>query len=120
MKINKRMINETALKRQMLNEYLQFASSRSLEKSENFNLTNLIIDIIKKYENKKITSDISENVLPAEEFENQVEKWNAKKIEDSLPYIYKNQIKPYIPAEDETFCISSIESIPAFILPVFS
>ena len=38
----------------MLNEYLQFASSRSLEKSENFNLTNLIINIIKKYENKKI------------------------------------------------------------------
>jgi hypothetical protein len=53
------------------------------------------------YKNKKGYTDISENVLPAEEFENKIEKWDAKKIEDSLPYIYKNQIKPYIPAEDE-------------------
>ena len=47
----------------MLNEYLQFASSRSLEKNENFNLTNLIIDIIKKYENKNISSEINKNIF---------------------------------------------------------
>ena len=61
--VSKKLSDDVQEMEKMLNEYLQFASSRSLEKSENFNLTNLIIDIIKKYENKKITSDISENVF---------------------------------------------------------
>ena len=61
--ISKKLSNDVSEMEKMLNEYLQFASSRSLEKNENFNLTNLIIDIIKKYENKKITSDISENIF---------------------------------------------------------
>ena len=47
----------------MLNEYLQFASFRSLEKNEKFNLADLIINIIKKYENKNITSEITKNIF---------------------------------------------------------
>ena len=61
--VSKKLSDDVQEMEKMLNEYLQFASSRSLEKSENFNLTNLIINIIKKYENKKITSDISENIF---------------------------------------------------------
>ena len=61
--ISKKLSNDVSEMEKMLNEYLQFASSRSLEKNENFNLTNLIIDIIKKYENKNITSEINENIL---------------------------------------------------------
>ena len=61
--ISKKLSNDVSEMEKMLNEYLQFASSRSLEKNENFNLTNLIIDIIKKYENKKITSNINENIF---------------------------------------------------------
>ena len=44
----------------MLNEYLQFTSSSYAEKDEMFNLTELIDDVIKKYNNK----NISKNLLP--------------------------------------------------------
>jgi len=38
----------------MLNEYLQFSRSSFKEKNEKFNLSELIVSIIKKYENKNI------------------------------------------------------------------
>ncbi|WP_440910159.1 ATP-binding protein [Candidatus Pelagibacter sp.] len=44
----------------MLNEYLQFTSSSYVEKDEMFNLSELIEEIIKKYNNKKI----SHNLIP--------------------------------------------------------
>ena len=44
----------------MLNEYLQFTSSSFLEKDEQFDLSNLIDLIVKKYNNKNILS----NLLP--------------------------------------------------------
>ena len=44
----------------MLNEYLQFTSSSYAEKDEMFNLTELIDDVIKKYNNE----NISKNLLP--------------------------------------------------------
>ncbi len=44
----------------MLNEYLQFTSSSYSEKDEMFNLSELIKDIIEKYNNK----NISQNLIP--------------------------------------------------------
>ena len=41
----------------MLNEYLQFTSSSFLEKNEEFNLSNLITEIIDKYNNDNISSE---------------------------------------------------------------
>ena len=41
----------------MLNEYLQFSRSNFTEKSEKFNLSELIMSIVKKYENKNILVD---------------------------------------------------------------
>ena len=46
----------------MLNEYLQFTSSSYLEKNEQFNLSNLISEIIKKYNNTNITSNVSSDI----------------------------------------------------------
>ena len=46
----------------MLNEYLQFTSSSYLEKDEQFNLSELINNAIKKYNNKNITRDITEGI----------------------------------------------------------
>ena len=43
----------------MLNEYLQFTSSSYLEKDEKFNLSKLIDQIVKKYDNKNISTDLS-------------------------------------------------------------
>ena len=41
----------------MLNEYLQFSRSNFTEKSEKFNLSELILSTVKKYENKNILVD---------------------------------------------------------------
>ena len=46
----------------MLNEYLQFTSSSYLEKNEHFNLSQLIDETIKKYNNNNISSNLSSNV----------------------------------------------------------
>tara|TARA_B100001063_G_scaffold154071_1_gene143753 strand:+ start:1082 stop:2401 length:1320 start_codon:yes stop_codon:yes gene_type:complete len=42
----------------MLNEYLQFTSSSYLEKNEHFNLTELMNQTIKKYNNQNISSNL--------------------------------------------------------------
>ena len=46
----------------MLNEYLQFSSNRSNEKSEKFNIAELISATIKKYENEKITFNCEDQI----------------------------------------------------------
>ena len=46
----------------MLNEYLQFTSSTYLEKNEKFDLSNLILQTIDKYNNKNISLNIADNV----------------------------------------------------------
>ena len=46
----------------MLNEYLQFTSSSYLEKDEKFDLSKLIDQIVKKYDNKNISTDLSSEV----------------------------------------------------------
>ena len=47
----------------MLNEYLQFSKNRSSEKGEKFNLSKLLDNTIKKYNNKNIVTEISQNIL---------------------------------------------------------
>ena len=42
----------------MLNEYLQFTSSSYIEKDETFNLSELVEEIIKKYNNKNISKEV--------------------------------------------------------------
>ena len=46
----------------MLNEYLQFTSSSYLEKNEKFNLSDMMNEIVKKYNNSNITLNISSNI----------------------------------------------------------
>ncbi len=46
----------------MLNEYLQFTSSSFMEKDELFNISDLIDEIIGKYNNENITKEISPRV----------------------------------------------------------
>ena len=47
----------------MLNEYLQFTSSSYLEKNDIFNLSELIKEIVKKYDNQNINIHITNEVL---------------------------------------------------------
>ncbi len=46
----------------MLNEYLQFTSSSYLEKDEQFNLSDLINEIVEKYNNKNIAANITPKI----------------------------------------------------------
>ena len=46
----------------MLNEYLQFTKSSYSEKNETFNITELIEDIIEKYQNKNISSELNPRI----------------------------------------------------------
>ena len=46
----------------MLNEYLQFTSSSYLEKDENFNLSELIENIVEKYKNHNISKNIPSEI----------------------------------------------------------
>ena len=46
----------------MLNEYLQFTSSSYLEKDEQFDLSDLINEIVEKYNNKNISANITPKI----------------------------------------------------------
>ena len=60
--ITKKLSDDVQEMEKMLNEYLQFASSTFSEKTERFDIKNLIENIIKKYENKNITSELLKDV----------------------------------------------------------
>ena len=47
----------------MLNEYLQFASSGFSEKTEKFNIADLILSSIDKYENKNISTNLDKTII---------------------------------------------------------
>ena len=47
----------------MLNEYLQFASSGFAEKTEKFNMAELILNSIDKYENKNISTNLDKTII---------------------------------------------------------
>ena len=60
--ISKKLSDDVTEMEKMLNEYLQFSSTRSIEKTENFNLSELLITTVAKYENNEITTDIPKTV----------------------------------------------------------
>ena len=60
--IEKKLSADVQDMEKMLNEYLQFASTRSNEKTETFDMTDLIENTIKKYENKNITSKLTKDI----------------------------------------------------------
>ena len=107
----------------MLNEYLQFTSSSYLEKDEMFNLTELIDEVVQKYDSKNISKKLSpriylngrknlikrcinnliDNAIKyGDKINIELNKNNASlfiKIEDNGPGIdeseYKNVFKPF-------------------------
>ena len=48
------------------------------------------------YKNAKGYTDISDNVVPGEPFENIVETFKESDLEGLMKYTYTNRIKPYI------------------------
>jgi len=60
--ISKKLSDDVTEMEKMLNEYLQFASLRSTEKTETFDLSDLLKTTVMKYEKKEIVTDIPENI----------------------------------------------------------
>ena len=60
--ISSKLVEDINEMEKMLNEYLQFTSSTYLEKDELFNLSELVNQIIKKYNNENISCNILESV----------------------------------------------------------
>jgi len=61
--ITKKLSNDVDEMEKMLNEYLQFSKSNFTEKNETFNLSELIIEIVNKYENQNIIINVENEVL---------------------------------------------------------
>ena len=61
--IEKKLSDDVIEMEKMLNEYLQFSSSRSNEKSENFDISDLISKTVSKYETKKIFFEKKSEIL---------------------------------------------------------
>ena len=61
--IVKKLSNDVLEMEKMLNEYLQFASSGFSEKTEKFNMTELIVNTIEKYGNKNISTELDKTIV---------------------------------------------------------
>ena len=90
--ISKKLSKDVQEMEKMLNEYLQFASSHSNEKTERFNLTNLVENIINKYETKNITSDLNKNIY-LEGRKILIERCLGNLIDNGIKYAIKVHIK---------------------------
>jgi len=76
----------------MLNEYLQFTSSSYLEKDETFNISELIENIIKKYENIDISTELAARVYMNGR-KNLIKRSINNLIDNSIKYANKIYIK---------------------------
>ncbi len=76
----------------MLNEYLQFTSSSYIEKDEMFNLSDLIMEIIKKYDSKNISQDLISRVY-FNGRKNLINRCLNNIVENALKYANKVHVK---------------------------
>ncbi len=76
----------------MLNEYLQFTSSSFIEKDELFDLSELIIEIINKYNNKNISKNIPSRIY-LNGRKNLIKRCLNNLIENSIKYGNKLNIE---------------------------
>ena len=83
--IAKKLSDDVQDMEKMLNEYLQFASIKSVEKTEKFDITDLIENTIKKYENKNITLELT-NAVYINGRKNLIERCINNLIDNSIKY----------------------------------
>ena len=90
--IVKKLSDDVQEMEKMLNEYLQFASSRSEERTETFDITDLIEKTIKKYENTNITSELTERIRMFGR-KNLIQRCLNNLIDNGIKYANKINIK---------------------------
>ena len=91
----------------MLNEYLQFTSSTYLEKDEEFNLSELIDFVVKKYDNKNISTNLTSKIY-FNGRKNLIERCINNLIDNAIKYggkvnieLIKNNNNLFIKIEDD-------------------
>jgi len=87
----KKMGDDIEEMERMLNEYLEFSRHQKNEETEIVNLNDIIKDVLTKYENKKISSDI-ENNLTINIRPNSIKRCLANLIDNGLAYGKKVEI----------------------------
>jgi len=87
----KKMGDDIEEMERMLNEYLEFSRHQKNEETEIVNLNDIIKDILSKYENKKISSNI-ENNLTINIRPNSIKRCLANLIDNGLAYGKKVEI----------------------------
>ena len=87
----KKMGDDIEEMERMLNEYLEFSRHQKNEETEIVNLNDIIKDILSKYENKKISSNI-ENNLTINIRPNSIKRCLANLIDNGLAYGEKVEI----------------------------
>ena len=91
-KISNKLSEDVNEMEKMLNEYLQFASLGSREKTEKFDLYNLIKSTVKKYDNSNIFLEISTQIL-FDGRKNLIQRCINNLIDNSIKYANKLRIK---------------------------
>ena len=87
----KKMTDDIEEMERMLNEYLEFARYQKNEETQMLNLNNVIKDVIKKYENKKISVSVEEN-LEISMRPNSIKRCLINLIDNGLSYGKKVEI----------------------------
>ena len=90
--LSKKMSHDIDEMERMLNEYLQFTSSSYSEKDTAFNLSVLIENIINKYKNNSISSEITPDIYMNGR-ENLVQRSINNLIDNAIKYAKKISIK---------------------------
>ena len=90
--LSKKMSADIDEMEKMLNEYLQFTSSTFVEKDETFDVSELIEDIIKKYNNKDISNKIIPRIYMSGR-KNLIKRSINNLIDNSIKYAKKIEIQ---------------------------
>mgnify|MGYP001274573940 CR=1 FL=1 len=101
--ISSKLVEDINEMEKMLNEYLQFTSSSYLEKDELFNLSELINQIVKKYNNQNILTSIMERIY-FNGRKNLIKRCLNNLIENSIKYA--NNINIILSKEKANLVIS--------------
>jgi two-component system osmolarity sensor histidine kinase EnvZ len=86
--LSKKLSQDVDEMEKMLNEYLKFTSSNYLEKNETFNISELIENIINKYNNQNISSELIPRVYMRGR-KNLVQRLLNNLIDNALKYAKK-------------------------------
>ncbi len=92
MEISRKLSGDVDEMEKMLNEYLQFSKSTFSDKTETFNISELIKSAVKKYENANISLDLPEKTIFSGRI-NLIQRCLNNLIDNSLKYATKVKVK---------------------------